>query len=183
VSSSTRIDFGASGSDQVGIEYKIVPSRSMAAAGPFATCLPVLRMSVHRGRPEVAVVRSDRANDPGPTHPRQHAPGHAGEDKAADAWMAVDAMLAGSRAFSPASLQLCDSSAGKYVQANRHPIKCASSMNGSRSYGLAPRQSFSASSCCYPQWDIRLPPSPNRVYAPPQCLAQSSLRSSQIHRL
>src|SRR5438874_11982594 len=28
--------------------------------GTFETCPPILRMSVHRGRPEVAVVRSNR---------------------------------------------------------------------------------------------------------------------------
>jgi hypothetical protein len=28
--------------------------------GPFETCPPILRMSVHRGRPEVAVIRSNR---------------------------------------------------------------------------------------------------------------------------
>ena len=29
--------------------------------GTFETCPPILRMSVHRGRPEVAVMRSGRA--------------------------------------------------------------------------------------------------------------------------
>jgi hypothetical protein len=28
--------------------------------GTFETCQPILRMSVHRGRPEVAVIRSNR---------------------------------------------------------------------------------------------------------------------------
>jgi hypothetical protein len=34
--------------------------RRESAAGTFETCLPILRMSVHRGRPEVAVIRSKR---------------------------------------------------------------------------------------------------------------------------
>ena len=32
----------------------------MSELGTFETCLPMLRTSVHRGRPEVAVVRSNR---------------------------------------------------------------------------------------------------------------------------
>jgi hypothetical protein len=32
--------------------------------GTFETCSPILRTSVHRGRPEVAVVRSNDANGP-----------------------------------------------------------------------------------------------------------------------
>jgi hypothetical protein len=31
-----------------------------AACGTFGTCPPILRMSVHQGRPEVAVVRPNR---------------------------------------------------------------------------------------------------------------------------
>src|SRR6266487_2355522 len=34
--------------------------RMMSPIGTFETCLPILRMSVHRGRPEVAVVRPNR---------------------------------------------------------------------------------------------------------------------------
>ncbi len=33
---------------------------SMSVSGTFETCPPILRMSVHRGRPEVAVVRPNR---------------------------------------------------------------------------------------------------------------------------
>ena len=33
---------------------------TMSDISTFETCPPILRMSVHRGRPEVAVVRSDR---------------------------------------------------------------------------------------------------------------------------
>ena len=31
-----------------------------SVVGTFETCPPILRMSVHRGRPEVAVIRSNR---------------------------------------------------------------------------------------------------------------------------
>jgi hypothetical protein len=31
-----------------------------SAFGTFETCPPILRMSVHRARPEVAVIRSNR---------------------------------------------------------------------------------------------------------------------------
>jgi hypothetical protein len=40
------------------------PLRVKSLNGTFETCPPILRMSVHRGRPEVAVVRSTDANDP-----------------------------------------------------------------------------------------------------------------------
>ena len=36
----------------------------MSHVGTFETCPSILRMSVHRGRPEVAVVRSNRRDDP-----------------------------------------------------------------------------------------------------------------------
>jgi hypothetical protein len=35
-----------------------------SVVGTFETCLPILRMSVHRGRPEVAVIRSNRCECP-----------------------------------------------------------------------------------------------------------------------
>ena len=35
-------------------------SRAPSIHGTFETCPPILRMSVHRGRPEVAAVRSNR---------------------------------------------------------------------------------------------------------------------------
>jgi len=37
----------------------------MSPIGTFETCPPILRMSVHRGRPEVAVVRPNRREWPG----------------------------------------------------------------------------------------------------------------------
>jgi hypothetical protein len=36
----------------------------MSPVGTFETCPPILRMSVHRGRPEVAVVRPNRRDGP-----------------------------------------------------------------------------------------------------------------------
>src|SRR5258708_2663251 len=49
--------------------FVALPSRPAAAVseaglGTFETCPPILRMSVHQGRPEVAVVRPTDANDP-----------------------------------------------------------------------------------------------------------------------
>jgi hypothetical protein len=38
--------------------------RLSAAGGTFETCSPILRMSVYRSRPEVAVARPSDANDP-----------------------------------------------------------------------------------------------------------------------
>jgi hypothetical protein len=40
--------------------------RRLSVAGTFETCLPILRMSVHRGRQEVAVVRPNRRTQTGP---------------------------------------------------------------------------------------------------------------------
>ena len=36
----------------------------MSPVGTFETCPPILRMSVHRSRPDVAVIQSTDANDP-----------------------------------------------------------------------------------------------------------------------
>src|SRR5207245_2626762 len=43
------------------------PYLTSSATGTFETCPPILRMSVHRGRPEVAAVRQNRRDDPLPT--------------------------------------------------------------------------------------------------------------------
>jgi hypothetical protein len=40
----------------------------MSVVGTFETCPPVLRMFVHRGRPEVAAIRSNRREDPSVGH-------------------------------------------------------------------------------------------------------------------
>jgi len=39
---------------------------AISCVGTFETCPPILRMSVHRRRPEVAVVRSNRREGPNP---------------------------------------------------------------------------------------------------------------------
>jgi hypothetical protein len=44
----------------VGRSAAFCQGRVKSASGTFETCPPILRMSVHRGRPEVAVVRSNR---------------------------------------------------------------------------------------------------------------------------